>query len=204
MTADEPRDDEYPAGENPFGSAYPSAYQQGMGAFGHVSLPPDELETADVPDTLGDLPAMEPLPDPDALPDPGYPSMAEYQRSAPAASSPFPPPQDGPTAFPQPPAFPPAPAPSAAAGWPPVSPAASGYRDWPPEDEEQPAVAHGDPYQAPREPAEAPPLRGPAVPLSQIQSDTRPSDAPPLAAPLPEELLPADSPPRETAESLTS
>jgi hypothetical protein len=43
MTADEPVDDEYPAGENPFGSAYPSAYQQGMGAFGHVSLPPDEL-----------------------------------------------------------------------------------------------------------------------------------------------------------------
>ncbi len=42
------------------------------------------------------------------------------------------------------------------------------------------------------------------MPLSQIQSDTRPSDAPPLAAPLPEELLPADSPPRETAESLTS
>jgi MinD-like ATPase involved in chromosome partitioning or flagellar assembly len=205
MTADEPVDDEYPAGENPFGSAYPSAYQQGTGAFGHVSLPPDELEAPDVPDALGDLPAMEPLPDPDALPDPGYPSMAEYQRSAPVASSPFPPPpQDGPTAFPQPPAFPPAPAPSAAAGWPPVSPAASGYRDWPPEDEEQPAVAHGDPYQAPREPAEAPPLRGPAVPLSQVQSDPRPSDAPPLAAPLPEELLPADSPPRETAESLTS
>ncbi|HEX4396680.1 MAG TPA: AAA family ATPase [Trebonia sp.] len=205
MTADEPVDDDYPAGENPFGSAYPSAYQQGTGAFGHVSLPPDELEAPAVPEARDDVPAMEPLPDPDALPDPGYPSMAEYPRSAPAASSPFPPrPQDGPTAFPQPPAFPPAPAPSAAAGWPPVSPAASGYRDWPPEDEEQPAVAHGDPYQAPREPAEAPPLRGPAVPLSQVQSDTRPSDAPPLAAPLPEELLPADSPPRETAESLTS
>jgi MinD-like ATPase involved in chromosome partitioning or flagellar assembly len=208
MTADEPVDDEYPAGENPFGSAYPSAYQQDTGAFGRVSLPPDELEAPDapaVPEALDDLPAMESLPDPDALPDPGYPSMAESQRSAPAASSPFPPPpQDPPTAFPQPPAFPPPPAPSAAAGWPRVSPAASGYRDWPPEDEEQPAVAHGDPYQAPREPAEAPPLRGPAVPLSQIQSDTRPSDAPPLAAPLPEELLPADSPPRETAESLTS
>jgi MinD-like ATPase involved in chromosome partitioning or flagellar assembly len=205
MTADEPVDSDYPAGENPFGSAYPSAYQQGTGAFGHVSLPPDELDVPDVPDALGDLPAMEPLPDPDALPDPGYPSMAEYPRSAPAVSSPFPaPPHDPPTAFPRPPANPPEPAPSAAAGWPPVSPTASGYRDWPPEDEEQPAVAHGDPYQAPREPAEAPPLRGPAVPLSQIQSDTRPSDAPPLAAPLPEELLPADSPPRETAESLTS
>ena len=205
MTADKPVDDDYPAGENPFGSAYPSAYQQGTGALGHVSLPPDELEAPAVPNALDNVPAMEPLPDPDALPDPGYPSMAEYQRSAPAASSPFPrPPQDGLTAFPQPPAFPPAPAPSAAAGWPPVSPAASGYRDWPPEDEEQTAVAHGDPYQAPREPAEAPPLRGPAVPLSQVQSDTRPSDAPPLAAPLPEELLPADSPPRETAESLTS
>jgi MinD-like ATPase involved in chromosome partitioning or flagellar assembly len=204
MTADEPVNDDYPAGENPFGSAYPSAYQQGTGASGHVSLPPDELEAPAVQEALDELPAMEPLPDPDALPDPGYPSMAEYQRSAPAASSPFPPPQDPPTAFPQPPEFPPPPAPSAAAGWPPVSPAASGYRDWPPEDEEQPAVAHGDPYQAPREPAEAPPLRGPAVPLSQIQSDTRPSDAPPLAAPLPEELLPADSPPRETAESLTS
>lgn len=204
MTADEPVNDDYPAGENPFGSAYPSAYQQGTGASGHVSLPPDELEAPAVQEALDELPAMEPLPDPDALPDPGYPSMAEYQRSAPAASSPFPPPQDPPTAFPPPPEFPPPPAPSAAAGWPPVSPAVSGYRDWPPEDEEQPAVAHGDPYQAPREPAEAPPLRGPAVPLSQIQPDTRPSDAPPLAAPLPEELLPADSPPRETAESLTS
>jgi MinD-like ATPase involved in chromosome partitioning or flagellar assembly len=204
MTADEPVDSDYPAGENPFGSAYPSAYQQDTGAFGHVSLPPDELEAPDVPDALGDLPAMEPLPDSGTLPDPGYPSMAEYQRPAPAPSSPFPPPQDPLTAFPQPPSSPPAPAPAAAAGWPPVSPAASGYRDWPPEDEEQPAVAHGDPYQAPREPAEAPPLRGPAVPLSQIQSDTKPSDAPPLAAPLPEEPLPADSPPRETADSLTS
>ena len=204
MTADEPVDGDYPAGENPFGSAYPSAYQQDTGTFGHVSLPPDELGAPDVPDALDELPVMESLPDPGALPDPGYPSMSDYQRSVPAASSPFPPPQDPPTAFPQPPEFPPPPPPSAAAGWPPVSPAASGYRDWPPEDEEQPAVAHGDPYQTPREPAEAPPLRGPAVPLSQIQSDTRPSDAPPLAAPLPEELLPADSPPRETAESLTS
>jgi MinD-like ATPase involved in chromosome partitioning or flagellar assembly len=211
MTADEPVDGDYPAaGENPFGSAYPSAYQQGTGMFGHVSLPPDESEAPDVPDPLDDLPAMEPLPEPDALPDPGYPSMAEYQRPDPAASSPFPPPpQDPPTAFPQPPAFPPSPPPSAAAGWPRVSPAASGYRDWPPDDEEQPAVAHADPYQAPREPAAAPPLRGPAVPLSEIQSDTRPSDAPPLAAPLPAELLPAESPPaesppRETAESLTS
>src|SRR5580693_7401710 len=211
MTADEPVDGDYPAaGENPFGSAYPSAYQRGTGMFGHVSLPPDESEAPDVPDALDDLPAMEPLPEPDALPDPGYPSMAEYQRPAQAASSPFPPPpQDPPTAFPQPPAFPPSPPPSAAAGWPRVSPAASGYRDWPPDDEEQPAVAHADPYQAPREPAAAPPLRGPAVPLSEIQSDTRPSDAPPLAAPLPAELLPAklqpaESPPRETAESLTS
>jgi len=203
MTADEPVDSDYPAaGENPFGSAYPSAYQQGTGAFGPVSLPADEPEAQDA---LDNLPEMEPLPDPDALPDPGYPSMTEYQRPAPAASSPFPPPpQDPPTVFPQPPAFPPAPAPSAAAGWPPVSTAGSGYRDWPPDDEEQPAVAHADPYQAPREPAEAPPLRGPAVPLSQIQSDTRPSDAPPLAAPLPEELLPAASPARETADSLTS
>ena len=209
MTADEPVDGDYPAaGENPFASAYPSAYRQGTGVLRHVSLPPDE---PDVPDALDDFPVMEPLPDPDALPDPGYPSMAEYQRSVPAASSPFPqPPQDQPTAFPQPPAFPPPPAPSAAAGWPPPVPsAASRYRDWPPDDEEQPSVAHADPYHAPREPAEAPPLRGPAVPLSEIQSDTRPSDAPPLAAPLPEELLPAEppsgeTPPRETAESLTS
>ena len=100
---------------------------------------------------------MESLPDPGALPDPGYPSMADYQRSAPAASSPFPAlPQDPPTAFPEPPPSPLPPPPAAAAGWPPVS----GYRDWPPEDEEQPAIAHADPYQAPREPAEAPPLRG--------------------------------------------
>jgi MinD-like ATPase involved in chromosome partitioning or flagellar assembly len=208
MTADQPVDGDYPAaGENPFASAYPSAYQQDSGVFRRITLPPDE---PDVPDDLDDLPMMEPLPDPDALPDPGYPGMADYQGSVPAASSPFPPPQDPPTAFPQPPAFPPPPAPSAAAGWPPpVSSAASGFRDWPPEDEEQPSVTHTDPYQRPREPAEAPPLRGPAVPLSEIQSDTRPSDAPPLAAPLPAEivpgeLLPAEPPPRETAESLTS
>jgi MinD-like ATPase involved in chromosome partitioning or flagellar assembly len=203
MTADEPMDGDYPAaGENPFASAYPSAYQQGTGVFHRVTLPPDEPDAQDAQD---DLPVMEPLPDPDALPDPGYPSMAEYQRSVPAASSPFPPPQDPPTAFPQPPAFPPPPPPSAAAGWPPpTSSAASGYRDWPPDDEEHPAVTHADPYQAPRAPAEAPPLRGPSVPLSDIQSDTRPSDAPPLAAPLPAELLPAEAPPRETADSLTS
>jgi MinD-like ATPase involved in chromosome partitioning or flagellar assembly len=203
MTADEPVDGDYPAAEeNPLASAYPSAYQQGTGAARHVSLPPDE---PDVPGALDDLPVMEPLPDPDALPDPGYPSMAEYQRSVPAAFSPFSsPPQDPPTAFPQPPAFPPPPTPSAAAGWPPVPSAKSGYREWPPDDEEQPSVTHTDPYQAPREPAEAPPLRGRAVPLSEIQSDTRPADAPPLAAPVPGELLPAESPPRETAESLTS
>lgn len=203
MTADEPVDGDYPAaGENPFASAYPSAYQQDTGVFRRITLPPDE---PDVPDDLDDLPEMESLPDPDALPDPGYPSMTEYQRSVPAASSPFPPSQDPPTVFPQPPAFPPPPQPSAAAGWPPpVSSAASGFRDWPPEDEEQPGVTHTDPYQAPREPGEAPPLRGPAVPLSEIQSDTRPWDAPPLAAPLPAEPPPAEPPPRETAESLTS
>jgi MinD-like ATPase involved in chromosome partitioning or flagellar assembly len=193
MTADEPVAGDYPAaGENPFGSAYPSAYQQDTGVFRQVSLPPDESEARGAPKSPADVPEMEPLPDPDALPDPGYPSM-----------------QDPPTAFPQPPASPPPPPPSAAAGWPPVPPGASGYRNWPPEDEERSHGPYADPYQAPREPAEAPPLRGPAVPLSEIQSDTRPSDAPPLAAPplaapLPVELLPEDSPPRETAESLTS
>jgi MinD-like ATPase involved in chromosome partitioning or flagellar assembly len=233
MTAGEPVAGDYPAaGENPFGSAYPSAYHEGTGLFRQVPVPPDEPPdepaATDEPDAaLADVPVMEPLPDLDALPDPGYPSMAEYQRSVPAASSPFPqPPQDPPTAFPQPPAFPPPPQPSAAAGWPPVPSAASGYRDWPPEDEEQPGRGpYTDPYQAPREPAEAPPLRGPAVPLSEIRSDSRPSDAPPLAAPLPAELVPAEVLPaelvpgelavpgelvpagpalRETAESLTS
>ena len=206
MTTGEPVDGDYPAaGENPFGSAYPSAYRQGTGVFRQLSLPPDEADAL-TGDALADVPVMEPLPDPDALPDPGYPSMADYQRSVPAASSPFPAaPQNPPTAFPQPPAVPPEPQPSAAAGWPP----ASGYREWPPEDYIEPHGGYADPYQAPREPAEAPPLHGPAVPLSEIQSDTRPSDAPPLAAPVPAELLsmellPAQSPPRETAESLTS
>ena len=201
---------DYPAsGENPFAAAYPSAYQQGSA----------QDEDAQDENASAGLPVMEPLPDPDALPDPGYPSMTEYQRPVPAASSPFPLPPDTPSEFRQPPAFPPPPPPSAAAGWPPVRPAAaSGYRDWPPEDHEEPGGAYADPYQASREPAGAPPLRGPAIPLSDIQSDSQPEDAPPLAAAQPPPPQPPEPPlgappalaeplaaePAETAESLTT
>ena len=190
------------------GPAHPSAYQRGTGMFGHASLPPDEPEAPDVPDALDDLPAMSRCRTPMRCPTPAISAWRSTKRRPGGVLAVPPPPQDPPTAFP------------------------SGRRS-----RRRPAVGGGGlaaPCRRPRAgtgtgrrttrnsrpsptrtrtrrraSAAAPPLRGPAVPLSEIQSDTRPSDAPPLAAPLPAELLPAESPPaesppRETAESLTS
>jgi MinD-like ATPase involved in chromosome partitioning or flagellar assembly len=236
-------DDYLAAGENPFASAYPPAYQPGTGVFRQFPVPQDEPDPGGFPrdepprgdsawnefprdDVPADLPVMEPLPDSDALPDPGFLGMTGYQPSAAPPPSPVPPPVQ-PSAFPPPPAFPPPAPPSAAAGWPPVPAAdqlpafppryeqgdpyppdayrerpedayperpAGRYRDWPPEDQEQPGGAYTDPYQAPRAPGEAPPLRGPAVPLAEIQAPSRPAGAPPLAAAQPAPPFPAAPP----------
>jgi MinD-like ATPase involved in chromosome partitioning or flagellar assembly len=125
-------------------------------------------------DTRPDVPTMEQLPDPDALPDPGYPEMAAPAaepepeqpggpawtagRPAPAAgeavsTGPFN--EPGSRSWPQPP------------GWPPASRSSP-----PPVDEPtgpRPAWSP-DPYAAPRAPDDAPPLRGPSVPWTQVRS----------------------------------
>jgi MinD-like ATPase involved in chromosome partitioning or flagellar assembly len=73
-----------------------------------------------------------------------------------------------------------------------------------------------EPYVAPRAPEAAPPLRGPAVPWSEVRTggDHRTASEPLAAPPAMRELLadparvapdaPADVPPRETADTLTS
>jgi MinD-like ATPase involved in chromosome partitioning or flagellar assembly len=133
-------------------------------------------------DTLPDVPVMEQLPDPHALPDPGYPVMPT------PASTPQVPesvlisgPADGPDAesWPRPPV------------WPPVVPTftpAQPERQPQPEDPVQPEepaqpeesarpksaaakqVWSPDPYAAPRTPDDAPPLRGPSVPWSEVRA----------------------------------
>ena len=129
-------DDYLAAGENPFASAYPSAYQPGTGVFRQLPVPQEEPDPGGFPrdelprddsawgefprdDMPAGVPVMEPLPDSDALPDPGFLGMTSYQPAAAPSASPFPPPVQ-PSAFPPPPAFQPPPAPpAAAAGWPP-------------------------------------------------------------------------------------
>jgi MinD-like ATPase involved in chromosome partitioning or flagellar assembly len=106
-------------------------------------------------DTLPDVPAMEQLPDPDALPDPGFPEMPAPVR----------------------PARPPVPYRQPAPDRPP-----------PPEAHRQPdahrQVWSPDPYAAPRAPDDAPPLRGPSVPWSQVRAAADyEAVAEPLAAP---------------------
>ena len=61
---------------------------------------------------------------------------------------------------------------------------ADGYQEWPADDHDQLGDSYPgqsqDPYLAPRSSAEAPPLRGSAVPLSDILGGTRPEEAPPF------------------------
>jgi MinD-like ATPase involved in chromosome partitioning or flagellar assembly len=115
---------------------------------------PEENRVPD--DTLSDVPVMEQLPDPHALPDPGYPVMPT---PGPAVSVP----QDGPGAqsWPRPPAWPP--------GAPSFTPA---QPEEPPQQkvEAPKQVWSPDPYAAPRMPDEAPPMRGPSVPWSEVRS----------------------------------
>jgi MinD-like ATPase involved in chromosome partitioning or flagellar assembly len=156
------------SGTNPFSSAYP----QGTGMFQRPTpreFPRDEFSQDDFPqdEMPPDLPVMEPLPDPNALPDPGYPVMTGY-RAFPSAVSAFPPSAQ---AGPEPDFRYPDSGSSYAEPEPPYAESGSSYAD------------PGSPYQAPRAPEEAPPLHGPAVPVSDVQAPIRPEDAPPLTAP---------------------
>jgi MinD-like ATPase involved in chromosome partitioning or flagellar assembly len=65
-----------------------------------------------------------------------------------------------------------------------AEPPADGYQEWPADEHDQPGDSYPeqsqDPYLAPRSSAEAPPLRGPAVPLSDMREAARPDEAPPF------------------------
>jgi MinD-like ATPase involved in chromosome partitioning or flagellar assembly len=162
--------------------------------------------------TLPDVPVMEPLPDPDALPDPGYPVMpatAGHQPggfASPARFTGEPPrpdvdlpratgqveparPVDGPSArsWPRPPAWPPEGPAFNPAGSSSTASSSSAASDSP--------LAEAGPYAAPRAPDDAPPLRGPSVPWSEVRAAAdHTADGEPLAAPpslrLPQEAGP--------------
>jgi MinD-like ATPase involved in chromosome partitioning or flagellar assembly len=130
-------------------------------------------------DTMSDVPVMEQLPDPHALPDPGYPVM-------PTPGPPDSVPQDGPGAqsWPRPPV------------WPPVAPS---FTPAQPEEPPQPKaealkeVWSPDPYAAPRMPDEAPPLRGPSVPWSEVRAAADHEAAGETLAALPSLRSPAEA-----------
>src|SRR6185437_15862996 len=167
----------------------------------------------EIDDTLPDLPAMEQLPDPDALPDPGYPEMPP---TAPGYATGVvePPPEAVQADEPQ-----------AARSWPdtpewtpaPWRPSAD------PVEQEQPSAVPSaaaeppkqvwspDPYAAPRTPDDAPPLRGPSVPWSEVRAAAdheaggEPLAAPPTLRPNPAEARDAvATSPEELAQRPTS
>jgi MinD-like ATPase involved in chromosome partitioning or flagellar assembly len=186
--------DEYAtSGANPFSSAYPHE----TGTFRRLA--PREFPEDETP---ANLPMMEQLPDPNALPDPGYPVMTGYEAFPPVAS-----------------AFPPAAEPETqAAAEAAEHPSWSSGSSWPsapsaPTWEEQasssqayqqspdPAAGHSgpaSPYQAPRAPNEAPPLRGSAVPLWEVQAAARHEEAPPLTGSQPAYTAQPAAPPQTT------
>jgi MinD-like ATPase involved in chromosome partitioning or flagellar assembly len=154
----------------------------------------------EIDDTLPDVPAMEQLPDPDALPDPGYPEMPATARDY-ATGIAEPPPEarqagDPPGAQP----------------WPSFHPAKQEEPEEPSAAAETPKqVWSPDPYAAPRTPDDAPPLRGPSVPWSEVRAAADheagggPLAAPPALRPNPAEAGPAAaSPPEELVQRPTS
>src|ERR1700722_16938655 len=104
--------------------------------------------------TMPDVPAMEQLPDPDALPDPGYPVMPTSPREYASGIPPRP-------------------------SFHPIQPEQPVQAAEPPKQ-----VWSPDPYAAPRAPDDAPPLRGPSVPWSEVRAAADYEAAgEPLAAP---------------------
>jgi MinD-like ATPase involved in chromosome partitioning or flagellar assembly len=174
----------------------------------------------EIDDTLPDVPAMEQLPDSDALPDPGYPEMPATARDY-ATSIAEPPPEARQADEPPGAQSEPHPSEWAPAPWRPSFHPAEQEQ---PERPEQPSEAaetpkqvwSPDPYAAPRTPDDAPPLRGPSVPWSEVRAAAdHEASGEPLTAPL--TLRPnlaeaghaADTPPeelpqRETSDVLTS
>jgi MinD-like ATPase involved in chromosome partitioning or flagellar assembly len=177
---------------------------------------PQRAERA-LDDTIPDLPAMEQLPDPDALPDPGYPEMPATARdyaSDIAEPPPGPWPADEPAAqsWPRPPAWPPAPPRPSFHPVPPAPPspaAEAGEATEAGEGAKQ--VWSPDPYAAPRAPDDAPPLRGPSVPWSEVRAAAdhevtgEPLAAPPTLPPPVADAGPAvAAPPEELSQRPTS
>jgi len=183
-------------------------------------------------DPMPDVPAMEQLPDPGALPDPGYPEMpptATGQAADPAdgpSARTWPRPPAWPAA-PLRPAFQPAQPPHPGQTRPPAEaqpdqpaqprqpaqpdltgPHEPGAR---PAQAAQPApgahrqVWSPDPYAAPRAPDNAPPLRGPSVPWSEVRAAVdyevvaEPLTAPPTLRPQPDSGRVSETQPEELA-----
>src|SRR6516225_7007407 len=186
------------SGANPFSSAY----SHGTGTFRRLS--PREFPEDEAPD----VPEMEQLPDPNALPDPGYPVMTGYEAFPPVASA-FPSSaeagsaeagsaeagsSEGGTAERGSPEYGAAEHGAAepfswspASSWPAAPSAAfpsGSYHQSPgsvyADSGAYPEFGADSPYQAPRAPEKAPPLRGPARPPWDMQPATRPEEAPPL------------------------
>jgi MinD-like ATPase involved in chromosome partitioning or flagellar assembly len=186
--------DEYAtSGANPFSSAYPHE----TGTFRRLA--PREFPEDETP---ASLPVMEQLPDPNALPDPGYPVMTGYGAFPPVASA-FPPAAEPETQAPAEAAE--HPAWSSGSSWP-VAPSAPSWEEQASssrayEQSPDPAAGHSgpvSPYQAPRVPDEAPPLRGSAVPLWEVQAAARQEEAPPLTGSQPAYPTQPDAPPQTT------
>ncbi len=184
-----PYDDFVTSGANPFSSVHP----RGTSVF--PRLLPREFPADEAPP---DVPAMEPLPDPNALP--GQPFMAGYQQAFPPVTSAFPPVPPDPYQAPRDPGEAP-PLPGTPRHWsdvpadskpeqaPPLSPSSSEFSA-------APASEFSAAPAFPAAPA-AFPAATPAFPAAPSAGSSPATEPPPLA--------PAPAPPvRETAESLTA
>src|ERR1700761_789967 len=176
--------------------------------------PPGTDREAD--DTMPDVPVMEQLPDPHALPAPGYPVMPTAAAVPQVSESVLSGPADGPDAqsWPRPSVWPPS-----VPVFTPAQPAGRAQPEVPAQPEElaQPKaeaakqVWSPDPYAAPRTPDDAPPLRGPSVPWSEVRAAAdHEAVGAHLAAPpslnerVVEAVRAAQAPPEETARRPTS
>jgi MinD-like ATPase involved in chromosome partitioning or flagellar assembly len=195
MTADEHDIPETPVAREttelyPFTSRHPDRVWPGTGQppSTHGPQPPASAVHGH-DDPAIDLPVMEPLPNDGTLPDPGYPEMpaAPSVPHAPATSA-----QSYASGqvdlSPKPAMDPPETAQPGGAGQSdgPDGPDEPGSHPWPraPRSSAITPTWQAAPYVEPRAPGAAPPLRGPAVPWSEVRSGAdRPDSPEPLADP---------------------